>query len=117
MTDKLTEIAMAICGGWKNDWPECKGPGCSCGEWEQSVSDAKAALEVMREPTDKMLRAGVAVQIDGKKGGDPDQQVPVPGTGQGDMQFYEFWRDIAENLALRKRHRAMIDAALEVKDD
>jgi len=54
--------------------------------------EAEGLVIVPREPTEAMLRAFVAIQIDGKKGGDPDQQVPVPGTGQGDMQFYELWR-------------------------
>ena len=72
---------------------------------------AKAAIEAMREPSDEMLRAWVAAELEDDA--DPDEMVPVPGTGQGDMQFYERWRDVVELLSVRKRHKALMDAALE----
>lgn len=122
----LEKVARAI----------CKAEGCF--PWEHlliasqegSRNTATAAINVFLaaaaeegwhmvrdEATEEMLRAWVAAKIDGIPGKDPDEMVPVPGTGQGDLQFHEFWRDVVESLSLKARIKAALDAAPEFEWD
>lgn len=70
MTDKLEEVARAICkvrGHNPNMRVEEYGQSShQYWEWELFTKEAKAAIEAMREPTDEMKIAGIDVSPMGR---------------------------------------------------
>ena len=120
MTDMLSVVARAMYAAQDESW-RVNHPWDMRGIAKTYTDLAKAAIEaheraleeqglviVPQEPSDEMLRAWVVAKM--KKDVDPDEMVPVPGTGQGDMQFWERWRNMADHLSLRQRCKAMIAA-------
>lgn len=74
-----------------------------------ATKQAFAALEALMEPSPAAFRAWVAAGYDGN----PDEIVPVTGSGQGDYQETEAWAQLAADLRLAYRHQAMIRHILD----
>ena len=66
------------------------------------------------EATEEMIRAIVAIH--GAPDKELDQMEPIPGTGQGDLQYQEFWKNCAEMLKLWPAYEAMRAAAIRERE-
>ena len=108
MTEMLEKIARAI---HNREYEDDLAPHGTA-EHALFIEVARAAVEAMREPSEAAQRAW-STAVPWAEGDDPNAMVPVPGTGQGDLQHCPQWQLPWFALDLWKRHNALIDAILK----